>query len=194
MFYFGLSKQKGVSVTVLHCAAIFYSALQKGLCCPTHFAPSHLLEGSFRNIIPEANYNSWVPKQLSLWDGRTKLFHSRQVPSFHWEHAEGQWWHYPFSHATTKHWHLCAVAFLSNQLDPIPGQGAQPSTCTWKLWSRQFLTQKLPKNKGKDLAAVNKEQFMLFLLATTFAVPHETYLGNTNCLLSAENFPKLTSL
>lgn len=95
---------------------------------------------------------------------------------------------------TTKHLHLCVVAFLNNQQDPSPCQKAQPSTCTWKLWSRQFLTQKLPKNKEKDLAAVNKEQFMLFLLASTFAVPHETYLGNMNCLLSAGTFPKLTSL
>lgn len=100
----------------------------------------------------------------------------------------------PFSHVTTKHLHLCAVAFLNSQQDPSPGQKAQPSTCTWKLWSRQFLTQKLPKNKVKDLAAVNKEQFMLFLLASTFVVPHETYLGNMNCLLSAWTFPKLTSL
>lgn len=99
----------------------------------------------------------------------------------------------PFSHATTIHLHLCAVAFLNNQQDPSPGQRAQPSTCTWKLWKRQFLTQELRKNKGKNLAAVSKEQFMLFLLATTFAAPHETYLGNKNCLLSAENFPKLTS-
>lgn len=49
----------------------------------------------------------------------------------------------------------------------------------------------VPKNKGKDSAA--KEQFTLFLSATTFAVAPETYVGNTNCLLPAGTFPKLTS-
>lgn len=100
----------------------------------------------------------------------------------------------PSSHAMIKHLHLCAVAFLNSQQDPSSGQRAQPSTCTWKLWSRSFLTQKLPKNKGEDLGSVSKEQFMLFLLATTFAVPHETHLGDMDCLLSAGSFPKLTSL
>lgn len=131
-----------------------------------------------------------MPKQLSLWNARTNLFNSGPFLLLRtWRRTVPQ----PFSHAMTKHLHLCAVAFLNNQQDRSPGQRAQPSTCTWKLWRRQFLTQKVPKNKGKDLAAVSKEQFMLFLLATTFAVPHETCLGNMNCLLSAENFPKLTS-
>lgn len=84
--------------------------------------------------------------------------------------------------------------FPEQPAGPQPQSESQAQPGTWKLWSRQFLIQKMPKSKGKDLAAVSKEQFMLFLLASTFAAPHEIYLENMNCLLSAGNFPKLTSL
>lgn len=79
----------------------------------------------------------------------------------------------PFSHVTTKYLHLCALAFLNNQQDPSPGQKAWPSTCTWKLWSRHFLIEKLLRDKRKDLAAVSKEQFILSLLDITFADLHD---------------------
>lgn len=89
--------------------------------------------------------------------------------------------------------HLHAVAFQSvHCVHQVISLGHSVARMQ-KLWGSQLLTQKLPKKKGKDSAAISNKQFMLFLLVTIFVVGLETYIGNVNWLLSARTSPKLIS-
>lgn len=143
----------------------FYSALQEGHHYPTHLGLILLLEDSLSNPIPEANYHAKTnyPCRMVV---PSCLILGRSITSTENMEKDSATALFPCHDKT-----LAAVCCGFLEHPP----GLQP----WSEAAPQLLQA--------------KEPFVLFCLATTFAVAPESYMGSMNFFLSTGTLPKLTS-